>query len=109
MVNKKTFDTLNALRVTSVNKNMYEEIYSKHKRLKDDKRLFYYSFAQVVTYPEVINLIIFSILYCAATAINIDLAHPSIVEDFFTWPFERYAEGVFVGFLCIIIFSDYIF
>ena len=109
MVNKKTFDTLNALRQKNVNKNMYEEIYSKHKRLKDDKRLFYYSFAQVITYPEVLNLIIFSVLYCAATGINIDLAHPSRLEDFFTWPFERYAEGVFVGFICIIIFSDYIF
>ena len=77
MVNKSTFDTLNALREKKVNVNMYDVVYNKHKRLKDDKRLTYYSFSRVLRYTEVINLILFSILYCASSGINIDLSHPS--------------------------------
>ena len=88
---------------------MYEIVYSKNgKKLKDDKRLTYYSFYSVIEYPEVIRLCIFSIMYSISAGMNVELAHPFGAENV-KWPFARYAEGAFCGLMCVIFFSDLIF
>jgi len=68
------------MREKNEDRNMYEILYNrnkkKNKKLKDDVRLTYYSFLNVLYYPEVIHLIIFSILYICSTGMNVEMAHP---------------------------------
>ena len=98
------------MREKNENRNMYEIVYSKQKRLRDDNRLKYYSFLNIIQYREVIHLGIFSILYITSAGLNIQLSHPfNNYEERVNWPFERYAEGAFCGLFCIILFSDCIF
>ena len=80
------FDTLKTMREKNENRNMYEIVYSGGKKLKDDKRLTYYSFLKVISYPDVILLCLFSILYMTASGLNVELAHP-LVEYEIKWPF----------------------
>ncbi len=54
---------------------MYDLVYSRKKNLKDDSRLFYYSFAEVMRYSEVIVLIFFVIIYMTSSGINLFLTH----------------------------------
>lgn len=56
--------------------NMFDLVYSKNKTLKDDNRMAYYSYYQVMCFPEMIYLEIFSILYTAATGISTYLESP---------------------------------
>ena len=55
---------------------MFDLVYSKNKTLKDDNRMAYYSYYQVMCFPEMIYLEIFSILYTAATGISTYLESP---------------------------------
>ena len=88
---------------------MYEIVYSKkNKKLKDDKRLKYYTFIEVLSYPETIRIALFAIFYTSSSGLNIELAHP-FGDNAETWPFERYAEGAFSGLFCIVAFSDCLF
>lgn len=64
------------MREKNEDRNMYEILYRKSKKLKDDKRLTYYSFISVLCYPEVIRLALFAIFYTSAAGMNIDAAHP---------------------------------
>ena len=73
---------------------MYEIVYSRGKSLKDDNRLAYYSFFTVVHYSEVIYLGLFSMVYTAASGLDMALLHKELaVPGAATgrWPFVRYA------------------
>ena len=54
---------------------MYDLVYARNKKLKDDSRMFYYSFASVMGYPEVPILIAYVAVYMTASGININLTH----------------------------------
>lgn len=86
---------------------MYELVYSKHKSLKDDDRLTYYSMYQVLTYSEVHVLAVFSILYICSISINLGLAH--LEAGGLDWPFTYYVYGASTGLTIVAIFSDFIF
>ena len=86
---------------------MYELVYSKHKSLKDDDRLTYYSMHQVLSYHEVHVLALFSILYITSISINLGLAHPEASD--LDWPFTYYVYGASTGLTIVAICSDFIF
>jgi len=44
-------------------RNMYDLVYSRGKKLKDDERMTYFSFLTVFKYPEFGYLAAFSIFY----------------------------------------------
>ena len=67
------FDTIETMQERYDDRNMYEIIYKRGKKLKEDDRLAYFSFAKIMKYPELFYLAIFSSLYTAAASINIDM------------------------------------
>ena len=91
-------------------KNMYELVYSRGKKLKDDERMTYFSIYSVCKYPEFQYLAIFTILYQSASGINITETHP---EDYNTekmdWEYTYYVYGAFTGLFIVILVSDFIF
>ncbi len=89
------------------NRNMYELIYSKNNSLKDDNRLTYYSFYEVMTYPELKFLSIFSVFYIASISINLQLAQP--LDSSLEWPFTYYVFGAATGLAIVALLSDFIF
>ena len=86
---------------------MFEMVYSRGKKLKDDLRPTYYSFCAIFKFPEVVVLAIFSVFYTASSGMNIELAHP--INTKMQWPFEYYTYGAASGLTLVILISDFIF
>ena len=106
-INKETFDNLKILKQQDDGRTLYELVYSRHKALKDDNRLIYYSYNTIFKYTEMYYLGSFSIFYVAGCGIAIDLANP--YEGNIKWPFDYYAFGCLTGLGIIIIISDFLF
>ena len=66
------FDTLETMQERHDDRNMYELIYKRGKKFREDERIGYFSFAKIMGYPDIFYLSIFSSLYTAAASINID-------------------------------------
>ena len=108
VINKQMFYTLRTLGQTSRGQdNIYEIVYSRKKALKDDNRLFYYSYAAPFRYREMYYLSAFSIFQVASSSLNVTLARP--YDTSLDWPFACYVWGVFVGLIVIIFVSDFVF
>lgn len=107
IIDKKTFDTLKTMQECNDDRNMYELIYSKNNSLKDDNRLTYYSFYEVMTYPELKFLSVFSIFYIASISVNLQLAQPK--DSGLEWPFTYYVFGAATGLTIVALLSDFIF